>query len=249
MQRTTLFTVTGIGLLLLAALVWHRVANAPAGGNEPTVALSLTAPLGSTSIPNPVLVAGTARGVTSVRVTVEDYSGDWMASSSLPVVNGAFSGEVWYRAPSTVLGRVRVRAAEAETSATITFPEERHNIRAFFVPKVTSEDPCTALVARDRTVAGGALWGALQELLHGPFDLERNTDGTSIPAATRVISVVEDERSLRIVFSKELDENIGGACLVGSITRQIKATVAERVGQKEVIIAVEGKPDNEVLQP
>lgn len=249
MQRTTIIIVSGIFFLLLAALVWNRVANPPVNGPEPASQVSLSQPLNAANIGNPVLVSGTAQGVTHVEVIVEDYSGDWMATSSMPVINGTFSGEVWYRAPTTVLGRIRAQAAEAKTSIAVTFPAERQGVRAFFVPKTTTEDPCTALVARDRSVAGPALRGAIEELLRGPFDLERDSDSTSIPVGTRLLSMSEDARSVRLVFSKELDANIGGSCRVGSIARQIRATVTEEVGPKEVIIAVEGKPDNEVLQP
>lgn len=238
------------GLLVGGALLWHTVVGPGKAPGTPPVAspLQIEEPAGFATIGNPVRVVGGAPNASSVEVTVVDNNGGVMATATLEVSRGRFEGRVWYRFPETPLGRVRVRGPGGTVSAVVTFPVERTPVAISFIPK-DAADPCEASVTVARTVVGSATWGAIEELLRGPFDIERERFISVVPAGTRLLAIEETERTVRLVFSSDLDHNIGGSCLVGSIRRQIETTAAAASGGKGVIIAVQGKPDAEVLQP
>lgn len=249
MQRSVVVVLVVTALGVAGALAWNSFRSATVGDIGPQI--TITEPAGFTRIQNPVHVSGTVSGEDAVEVRVVDHNGAIRATTTLAVTGGMFSGEIWYRFPETPLGAVVVRAGGSEARAAVTFPEERQAVRIFFSPQTVSagEDPCTALVARERVVVGNALEGALEELVRGPYDAERSTDTSQIPAGTKLLSIDEQTDHVRILFSAELDRGVAGSCRVGSIRRQITATVTERSGPKEIIIAIEGKPDEEVLQP
>lgn len=238
------------GLLIGGALLWNHLAQpGPVPGSQPgATSLQIEQPLGFATIGNPVRVVGAAANTNLVDVTVVDNNGGVLATTTLEVSRGRFDGQVWYRATETPVGRVRVRGPGGTTSAVVTFPSERASVAVSFVPK-NADDPCAASVAVTRTVVGSATWGAIEELLRGPFDAERERMMSMVPVGTRLVEIEETERTVRLVFSPELDRNIGGSCLVGAIRRQIQTTAAAASGGKGVIIAVQGKPDDEVLQP
>lgn len=249
MQRNVAILLVIMALGVAGALVWNSIRSSADGGTG--LQIITVEPAGFARIQNPVQVSGTASGQKTVEVQVVDHNGSVRATTTLVVSNGMFSGEVWYQFPDTPLGAVVVRAAEVESRTAVTFPEDHQVVRIFFTPQQTptDQDPCEALVARDRVVTGNTLRGALEELVRGPFDDERATDVSQLPAGTRLVAIDEQTDRVRLVFSAELDRGVAGSCRVGSIRRQITATVAEHLGSKELIIAVEGKPDEEVLQP
>lgn len=250
MQRNVAVLLVIMALGVAGALAWNSFRSASIQG-ESRPDITMTEPLGFARIQNPVQVSGTVSGQKTVEVQVVDHNGSVRATTTLAVSNGMFSGEIWYQFPDTPLGAVVVQAAEAESRTAVTFSEDRQDVRIFFTPQQTpiDQDPCEALVARDRVVTGNALRGALEELVRGPFNDERATDVSQLPAGTRLVAIDEQTDRVRLVFSVELDRGVAGSCRVGSIRRQITATVVEHLGSKELIIAVEGKPDEEVLQP
>ncbi len=91
---------------------------------------------------------------------------------------------------------------------------------------------------------------AIEELLKGPEYSEKQQGyTTSIPSGTRIIKLFIDENGLtKIDFSKELDENIGGSCMVSAIRAQITETLKQFPAVKNVLITINGRSED-ILQP
>lgn len=72
---------------------------------------------------------------------------------------------------------------------------------------------------------------------------------TEIPANVRLVDFTLIDGVFHATFSKELDEGVAGSCRVGAIRAQIEKTLMAIPGVTSVQISIEGKNDEEILQP
>lgn len=98
----------------------------------------------------------------------------------------------------------------------------------------------------------GAMEAQVAALLKGPTDAEKAAgyfttipDGVTLEDASNVGS--DGPGVYRLVFSPELDRNVGGSCRVTAIRAQIERTVAP--DGTETLIIAQGKTAETTLQP
>jgi len=105
-------------------------------------------------------------------------------------------------------------------------------------------------VARRIAVSEDVLEASLRELLKGPALQEQQQHFfTSLPAGVEVRSIEDDDGQVRVTFNRALLDGVAGSCRVQAIRSQIERTLKQFPFVTEVTIAVEGMPDEEVLQP
>lgn len=102
-----------------------------------------------------------------------------------------------------------------------------------------------------REVASSSVQAALAELLNGPTASEKNQGyATAIPAGTKLKSYTVAGSKATADFSSEMLNFGGGSAMVQAITSQIDNTVVSNdKAVKSVVITIDGKPADEVLQP
>ncbi|PKQ28796.1 MAG: hypothetical protein CVT63_01080, partial [Candidatus Anoxymicrobium japonicum] len=92
---------------------------------------------------------------------------------------------------------------------------------------------------------------ALSEMLKGPTATEKKQGySTAIPEGTKLRSYSVADDHATVGFSKEMLNYDGGSSRVQAIRSQIDNTIMNNNKTiKTVIITVDGKPADEVLQP
>ncbi|MBP7133862.1 GerMN domain-containing protein [Patescibacteria group bacterium] len=79
--------------------------------------------------------------------------------------------------------------------------------------------------------------------------VEGNQDISAIPDGTKLLSLSVKDGIATAVFSRELDQSIGGSCRVTAIREQIEQTLMQFPQIKKVAIIAEGKTADTTLQP
>ncbi len=79
--------------------------------------------------------------------------------------------------------------------------------------------------------------------------VEGNQDMSALPEGTKLLSLSVKDGVATAVFSRELDQSIGGACRVTAIREQIEQTLMQFPQIKKVAIIAEGKTADTTLQP
>ncbi len=141
--------------------------------------------------------------------------------------------------------KITVTLKPVEQEKTITF-------KVFFPNDEMSDmEDCTLVYPILRevpyTVAVGR--AALEELFKGLAGTEPD-DGyfTNIPNGVKVQSLSIEGGIARVDLSKELEEGVGGSCMVASITAQITETLKQFPTVDSVIISIDGRTED-ILQP
>jgi hypothetical protein len=133
------------------------------------------------------------------------------------------------------------------------FGAEKMTVLVYFPNK--EKDPemldCSEVYSVERKIVKTATVAkaAVEELLAGPTN-EEVIDGyfTSIKSGVKLQNLTIENEVAKVDFSSNLDENIGGSCLVASITAQIQATLEQFPTVKSVIISIDGRTED-ILQP
>jgi len=118
--------------------------------------------------------------------------------------------------------------------------------------KFDPEVSCNKVFPVDRVIpkTSSVAKAAIEELLKGPTENEK-TDGysTSINAGVKLnkISIVNGVATAD--FDETLQNQVGGSCRVSSIRAEITETLKQFSSIKDVIITINGKGGDEILQP
>ncbi|HJV32649.1 MAG TPA: GerMN domain-containing protein [Patescibacteria group bacterium] len=97
--------------------------------------------------------------------------------------------------------------------------------------------------------AGGEPRGALETLLKGPTDAEKESGYfTALPEGVEIRSFDVRGGVARVDFTAELGK-VAGSCRVGAIRAQIEETLKQYSDIKSVVISVAGGDPAEALQP
>ncbi len=129
---------------------------------------------------------------------------------------------------------------------------ETMTVQAYFVPTSQGDDvDCSAVEPVERTVpeTQSVAQSALAELLEGPTPSEQNKGlATSVPEGTELLSITVADGVARANFNENLDQNVGGSCMVQSIRSQITQTLTQFPTVDEVVISRNGQTEG-ILQP
>lgn len=172
---------------------------------------------------------------------------------------GEFTITANYAEPTTATGTLEVFQYSAmdgsevdKVTIPVTFADvETMTVNAYFTTAATSAD-CQTVSAVTRRIpkTQAVARAAIEELLKGPSTNEYEEGfGTNIPSGTTLRSVSIENGVATVEFSEELDAVVSGSCNVGVIRSQIEATLKQFTSVTSVVVLVEGKPVEEVLQP
>lgn len=172
---------------------------------------------------------------------------------------GEFEITANYDEPATDAGTLKVfnySARDGSEENVVSIPVSFADVDAltlvvYFSTDATADD-CQTVAAVERRVARtqAVARAAIEELLKGPA-VDESADGytTSIPSGVRLVDISITDGVATVEFSKELDESVGGSCRVSVIRSQIEETLKQFSSVDSVVINVEGKSTDEVLQP
>jgi len=141
--------------------------------------------------------------------------------------------------------KISVTLQPLEEAKTITF-------KVFFPNDTISEmEDCSLVMPIVRrvpyTVAVGR--AALEELFKGLAGTEPDEGYfTNIPDGVKVQSLNIENGIAKVDLSKELEEGVGGSCMVASITAQITETLKQFPTVDSVVISIDGRTED-ILQP
>lgn len=176
---------------------------------------------------------------------------------------GSFALTVHYQEPTTLEGFVEVFSYSAKDGSV----QDLQRIPVTFAPDVVTKDVSVFFVSRASVEGGGdctvvrevsrrvpdavtVAHMAMSELLAGVYPFEHDGDLLSlIPSYARVRSLQIEDGVATITFVKDSFAGVAGSCTVGAIRAQIEATLMQFPSVMSVIIAEEGRPVDEVLQP
>ncbi len=113
------------------------------------------------------------------------------------------------------------------------------------------EGDCSKVVAVERVFDYGfdILNRAVEALVKGPTGQEESEGlSNSIPSKTKVNYMLIENNVLNVDFNENLQEGIGGSCLVSSIFSQVTETLKALGPFNDVLISINGKTED-ILQP
>lgn len=244
----------------------NEYENQPIGNDE----IQIITPRQNSEISSPLHVTGSAKGTwffeASFPVQVYDSDlkllgygivsakDDWMTENFVP-----FSGDISFEDSKISSGWVRFKkdnpSGLAENDASfdvpVVFSKGKTKIQVYFgkYSEDSSMNACTNMVQVTRYVQKTQAIGqaALEELLNGPSDSEKNSGlFTSIPEGVVVKSLKIENGTATVDFNGKM--NAGGSCRVLAIRTQIEKTLKQFPSVSNVIISVDGNVD-EALQP
>lgn len=143
---------------------------------------------------------------------------------------------------------------EPEEEVPVIEPEQITHVKVYFGND--REDPdaesCEEVypVERDIEPTLAVAKESLDQLLAG-VTRDEAADGyfSNIHVDARVVSVAVEQGTAVVVFSEDFQRGMSGSCKVLAARAQIEETLKQFANIQEVVIQVEGVPDEEVLQP
>jgi spore germination protein GerM len=133
-------------------------------------------------------------------------------------------------------------------------PEGLTSVKVYFSnsEKDPNTEKCEQVYAVEREIEPtlAVAKEALDQLLAGVNEVEEEQEYfTNINSSARVVSVSVENEVATVMFTKEFENGLAGSCRVAAVRSQVEQTLLQFPTVKEVIIKVEGVPDEEVLQP
>jgi hypothetical protein len=139
-----------------------------------------------------------------------------------------------------------------EVPITILVSEEQIVVLAFFPNEQRgSTEDCSLVFPLSRNVPDTLAVGraSLRELIDGLTANERQQGYfTNINENVEIRRLVIEEGVALVDFSSELEEGVGGSCMVTSIRAQIEETLKQFPTVDSVVISIEGRTED-ILQP
>ena len=127
-------------------------------------------------------------------------------------------------------------------------------VKAFFGNRI--KDPtalyCDRVYPVERVVpkTQAVARAALQELLAGPTALEEQEGYvTPINAGVKIQKLVIENGTVFVDFDETLEAQVGGSCRVTIIRAQIKETLKQFPTVTNVVLTINGRGDDIILQP
>jgi hypothetical protein len=170
---------------------------------------------------------------------------------------GDFTITTSYNVPTGSAGTLEVFAHSAKdgsvidlASVPVQFPTiETMIVKTYWTASGTTTD-CSQVVATERRIAKtvATAHAALSELLAGPNDAEKARGfKTAIPDGVTIKSITIKDGVVDLELSKEID--VGGSCRMAAIRSQIETTLKQFPTVTAIGIRVDGKSEEESLQP
>lgn len=172
---------------------------------------------------------------------------------------GAFEERISYPQPSGDTGTLEVfvySAMDGSEADKITIPVKfadvaSMTVKTFFTTEATADD-CSLVTAVERRIPKTSAVGsaAIEQLLAGPTSDEVEQGfGTSINTGVTMKRLVIEDGVATVEFDETLEAGVGGSCKVMAIRAQIEETLKQFPTVESVVIMVEGRDPEEVLQP
>jgi len=262
-------------LILLIAVgvgVWYFFGGTDQSPTNDLIRVE--APTENVEVTSPLSIRGEARGTwyfeASFPARLENAAGDLIAQGPIQA-DGDWMTEEFVPFDDTLAFSVATRTDavlilsrdnpsglpenDASISIPVTLlPSETTTVQVFFPnSELDTSDPldCGAVFATERTIPNTTAVGtaAINELLEGPTATE-SAEGyaTSINDGVTLQSLTIENGVAYADFSSQLDEDIGGSCLVTSIRAQIEETLLQFPTVNSVVISIDGETE-EILQP
>jgi len=234
--------------------------------------ITIDSPAPEATISSPLEINGKARGnwyfEASFPVKLFDANGnqiavmpvraqsDWMVTDFVP-----FKATLEFPAPATATGTLVFQndnpSGDPARSKSFSMPivfgaVAKTKIEVYFNNlKLDPQVSCNKVFSVDREVGQtqGVARAALEELLKGPTDAEKN-DGyyTSINTGVKIQKLTIENGVAKVNFDEQLENAVGGSCRVSAIRAQIVATLKQFSTIKDIIISINGRTAD-ILQP
>ena len=197
------------------------------------------------------LVDANGKELAVIPVTAQ---GEWMTTEFVP-----FQATMTFPTPTTATGKLILEkdnpSGLPENDDQLVIPVkfanysgEKMTVKVFFNNE-TAECEDVVSVQREVAKTTAVARAAIEELLKGPTTQEKSSGFiTSINPGVKINSLVIENETAKIDFSKELDQDVAGSCKVNAIRAQITETLKQFQTVKNVTISVEGKTED-ILQP
>jgi len=174
---------------------------------------------------------------------------------------GNFDIDVNYTNPSDTAGNLEVFDNSAKDGSEIDMvsipvklkASDTLTIKVYFnSSKLDPEVSCNKVFPVDRVIPKtvSTAKAAVEELLKGPTENEK-ADGytTSINPGVKLNKISITDGTATADFDETLQYQVGGSCRVSSISAEITQTLKQFSSIKEVLITINGKGGDEILQP
>jgi hypothetical protein len=202
------------------------------------------------------LVDATGKEIAVIPVTAK---GEWMTTNFVP-----YLATMTFATPQTPTGTLVLKNANAsglpENDKELRIPVKfsqynadaanKTTVKTFFNDSAQGAE-CENVLAVNREVTStpAIARAALEELLKGPTQEEKNKGYTSlINVGTKINSLNIVNGTATVDFNSTLEENSGGSCRALAIRAQITQTLKQFPTVKNVVISVDGKTEG-ILQP
>lgn len=241
----------------------------PVGGEEPKET-SVTKPQkGDLIVVSPLVVEGSMPGnwffEANAVAVIMDANGkllgtgsltaksDWMTTATIP-----FSGSIVFSEPETTTGTLVIKndnpSGLPENDKTEVYPISFGSAVKVFFPnekKTPGMPDCSQVFPVERIVlkTSAVARAALEELLKGPSETEAGEGYiTTINSGVTIQSLVVEDGTVKVDFSRQLEEAVGGSCRVSAIRSQIENTLKQFSTVKNTAISIDGRTED-ILQP
>lgn len=255
---------------------YYRVVGLNNSPIQTSAGIQIDAPKANEKIASPLTIKGIVNGngwtgfegqVGTVRLFDQDgkelalgiltATGDWM---QLPT---NFETKLFFdytgENPGKLVFYNENASGEPERNKTFELPvvlttssSERSKVKVYFNNgQFDPEYTCSNVFAVEREIpkTPAIARAAVEELLKGPTDLEKNAGFiTNINPHVTINSLAIENGVARIDFDSQLENQVAGSCRVLAIRAQITETLKQFLTVREVVISINGKTED-ILQP
>ena len=226
-------------------------------------------------ISSPLTITGEARGMwyfeasfpiklldanrNEIARTIAQAQKDWMSEDFVP-----FEAVLNFENPQTSTGFIvferdnpsGLAQNDDKFELPVRFQETSQNdlmtIKVFFNNSdLDPEASCFKVFPVERQIpkTQAVARAAIEELLKGPTPEEKSENYfSSLPENVKIQNLTIENGIAKIDFSKDLEQGVGGSCMVSAIRAQITETLKQFSTVKEVIISIDSRTED-ILQP
>jgi hypothetical protein len=183
---------------------------------------------------------------------------DWMVDSFV-----SFRAELIFNPGTAKTGKLifeksnpsDLREFDEKFEIPVKFAENNKiKVQAFFMNNLKDADrlDCTKLFSVEREILPTQAVGqrALEELLKGPTPAETQAGfATAISSGVQINKLTITNGVAKVDFTNALENNAGGSCKIATIRSQIEQTLKQFPTVTSVVISINGKTGDEILQP
>lgn len=202
----------------------------------------------------PVRVLDEDMELISTLVARADY---WMTSDTVPFqfdldFELEESSELTLRFEKSNPSDMIENADHVDWKVKINVAQETMVVNAFFPNSdMGSLQDCSKVYPVQREIVRTTAVGrrSLEELIMGVNESESDQGYfNNVNAETEILSLTISNGIARVDFSSDLEDGVGGSCMVQSIRAQIESTLKQFSTVQEVVISIDGRTED-ILQP